>query len=412
MKKLILGTDVNYASTAGGAEYTALTPNQLGPGSVGIFAIDPATSKNVQVNVTNDSTLLTAGLDEVVIAVGTTAGGPVVSQPISITSTDLGVLVPGKAPVADVLHLQAVGYNGTSGSMNFPTFADKDAAEIKLIRNTHGINQRVDKDSFEVSNIKATDTDYEVCVAFLAAVAARDENTRFVTNRVKILSNGTGAVFATSATVTAVNGATSLTTSAAHGVGVGDWVGLGDPASGLLDLYQAITGTASTTLVLDRPYNGPSATIANADTLDMGATVPTELGLEFQGQEAGLTFDSSSGETAEDATHTTNAAGLIGAGSALWIAEEVRLHGAYMGYFDQIDCRRPAPDFNVTAGAAYDVYQFNTSPSYASKDEMNATFTTKYVVKVGFVDGGSNSNQATFEAIMEVLYGGVTLTPA
>ena len=393
MKKLIVGKDLNYASNSGGTASTATTPDALQAGSVGIYGIDPATSKSVLINAANDDDAFT----EYIVAVGTTVGGPVVSQPMVIATTSTS-FPKGSAFAADVTHKVAVGYNGTAGSMNFPTFADKDSAEVKLIRDTHGINQRVDKDSFEASNIKATDSDYEVVLAILASVTARDENVRFVNNNVLVLNNGTGAVFGNTSTCAVINGSTAATLTATHGVTTGTWISLYG------SLYQA-TLIATNDMTLDRPYTGITETIANVDTLDLGDTIPTELGLQFEAESAGLTFSSASGETLEDATHTTTAAGLVGHGSALHMVEQVRLHGAFMGYYDQIDRRRPAPDFNVAAGEDYDIYYLETQPVFASKDEMNASFTTKYQVQVAFVAGGSNDIQSVFQVVINTIHG-------
>jgi hypothetical protein len=393
MKKLIVGRDVKYARSAVDTASTAVTPDMLFPGSVGIYGIDPATSKSVLINAANDDDPFT----EYIVAVGTAAGGPVVSQPMVIATTSTG-FPKGSAVAADVTHKVAVGYNGTAGSFNWPTFADRDSAEIKLIRDTHGINQRVDKDSFEASNIRSTDSDYEVVLSLLAAVTNRDENVRFVNDNVLVLNNGSGSVFGNTATCTVTNGSTVAVLGATHGVTTGTWISLYG------SLYQAAL-IATNDMTLDRPYTGATEVIANTETLDLGDTIPTELGLQFEGQDPTLTFSSASGETAEDATHTTNAGGLVGVGSALYMTEQVRLHGASMGYYDQIDRRRPAPDFNVIAGGTYDVYYLETQPVFASKDEMDGSFSTKYQVQVAFVAGGGADNQTVFQTVINTIHG-------
>lgn len=82
-----------------------------------------------------------------------------------------------------------------------------------------------------------------------------------------------GTPFTNSCTVSAVNGATSLTTSAAHGVSVGDRVRVAIGAH----FYVAQSGTTGTTLVLDRAYEGPTATVPNNETVDLGTTGKTYL---------------------------------------------------------------------------------------------------------------------------------------
>ena len=326
MKKLIVGKDVNYAATGGGAANGATTPDLLDAGSVGIYAIDPATSKSVLVTTANDSTLLAAGLDEYVIAVGTQEGGPVVSQPISIAATGTG-FPKSAAAAADTPHAVAVGYNGTSGSLNLPTLVDRDYAGVTLSNVTNGLNQKVDKDSFEASNLRATDGDYEVAFGIVESWNARSADVKFTTSA-NLLSNATGAAFANVATATVTSGSSTVTTSAAHGVGVGDYVVLGGGT------YQAVTGTTGSTLVLDRPYVGVSETIANGSTVDAGATAPTEAGVSFTSTEPGLVFAVAVQGVAEDADITVLTSGAIGHGSEAFMKENVRVHGAYMGYYD------------------------------------------------------------------------------
>lgn len=75
-----------------------------------------------------------------------------------------------------------------------------------------------------------------------------------------------GSPFANSATVSAVNGSSTLSTSANHGVSVGDRIRIAIGAH----FYVAQSGTTGTTLVLDRNYEGPTATVPNNQTVDLG----------------------------------------------------------------------------------------------------------------------------------------------
>lgn len=65
-------------------------------------------------------------------------------------------------------------------------------------------------------------------------------------------------VFDNSATLSAVNGASSMTTSANHGVNVDDWVRIDGW------WYRAITGTTGSTLVIEGTYLGSTTTVANS----------------------------------------------------------------------------------------------------------------------------------------------------
>jgi hypothetical protein len=85
--------------------------------------------------------------------------------------------------------------------------------------------------------------------------------------------------------------------------------------------------------------------------------------------------------------------------------EVVRTHGAFTGYYDQLDRRRPAPDFNGAPAGNYDIYYLETQPEFASKDEMNGKFSTKYQVQVAFVAGGSEDNQSVFQTVINTIHG-------
>ena len=73
-----------------------------------------------------------------------------------------------------------------------------------------------------------------------------------------------GAVFSNAATASVTNGSATVTTSAAHGVAVGDIVLL--IKDSIHRTYLAQTGTTGTTIILDRGYEGTSGTVTNTNT--------------------------------------------------------------------------------------------------------------------------------------------------
>lgn len=76
--------------------------------------------------------------------------------------------------------------------------------------------------------------------------------------------SGNGVAFTNSATATVTGGVATVTTSAAHGVAVGETVVL--TQSSIQRTYKAQTGTTGTTLILDRPWEGTNGTIPNSGT--------------------------------------------------------------------------------------------------------------------------------------------------
>jgi hypothetical protein len=75
--------------------------------------------------------------------------------------------------------------------------------------------------------------------------------------------SGAGVAFTNSTTASVTAGSTTVNTSANHGVSVGDIVVLTQTVS---RTYQAQSGTTGTTLILDRGWEGTTATLTNANT--------------------------------------------------------------------------------------------------------------------------------------------------
>ena len=330
MKRYFVTKAENYgAITAGGAKELATTPDTLAPGSIGVFAIVASTNKLTFVTeAAADSALYVDG--EVVIALGTTTGGPVVSQPLGASSI-LSGFPSATAPVASTSQVSTVGYNGTAGSLATPTIVDGDWAEIKLIRADNGITQSQDKQTYEVSNMAAGATDYTIAQGFVARAKSLGADNRMTNAYVKITDDlGAGTAF-TSGDLAAVNGATTLTHGAAHGVGVADYVRLDG------DYYQAITGTVSATLVLDRAYEGPTQTILNAACLDLSSSAAGDVGVEFTAKDPTIVFKVAVSGVLEDATITQVTGGLVGAGDGQYdVIPKENLGRAYLGFNDQI----------------------------------------------------------------------------
>lgn len=394
MRRFFVTKEVPYADF-GGANL-AVTPDLLSDGSVGVYVIDD----------TNKLVLSTAGTEtgvtEYVIAMGTAVGGPIVSPPIKIADTAAG-FPKGIAPGVSTVQSSFVGYNGTSGDLNTPTIADGDWAEVKLVRTTYGINQQLDKDSFEVSNLTAGASDYDVAVGIVDSVAERDPNLTFIESRAKVNSSTAGTAY--SQNVTFTEGSTAVViASTGHVTTVGDYLRYDG------DTYLVTAVADVNNITIDRPYTGATETATAANVLDLG-TDPGSIGIEFIAESPEVTFSVAVSGVLEDATVSTPTPSFVAGGSYLAVKKEEDLARAFLGYHDQIDRRRPAPQTNAALGATYDIYRVKALNKRAAAHEMDATFETEVRAAVCFQDGGSNG-QATFEAVLEALYGGITLTPA
>lgn len=412
-RKVFVYKDVNYgASKTSATQSTALTPDQLADGSVGIYGIHEAGSTNV-----NKMVLITDGGSEaagsvpmatfvgkeVIIAMGTSAGVQL-SNPIQLQPVGLRRAYGSKyvAPVRGVLR---IGYNGTAAtSLNLPaTILRGDDFDISLFNRNYFVaggrepGQKVD---LSVATT-LSQTAYSILSAWIAKVNLRTDNVLIDKTLIKILHNGTGAVFATSATVAAVNGATTLTTSAAHGVTAGDLVSLGG------DLYVSVTGTTSTTLILDRPYQGATATIANANTLDITAA-PTAWGLELVDNADYMNIEAAAAGIAQDATILRYTKAIPGTGAyaevLAWEKEALPKKGTEA----LTDATVPHDAYRAVSGTNYDWYIFAVQNLDFARGDQGSVFKIVNYLTVAFPTGvadTANKNQSDFEDILTQLFG-------
>lgn len=415
-KVLICGLDVNYGASKGSAtQNTATNPADLANGAIGIYGVHEAGSTNLnKLVLIIDGGAEAAGVvpaasfsgKEVFIAVGKPSGPPDVSQPIQL-ATGLKAAKGAKysAPVKGEIR---VGYNGTSGSLNLPTVtrgADFTLTVINRNYKVAGFRQPFQRVQLSVQANADAETAYSLLKRWVAAVNERTDEIFINKDLLKILHNGTGSSIDNAATVAGVKGATSLTTSAAHSVGVGDWVSLNG------DLYQAVTGTASTTLVLDRPFQQATGTIANANALDLGATVPTQLGLALVDRTDFLNLSvATQGDLADNATVTQQTVATIGSGGANALVVELEKEAlGKKGSEDQITSyMKKDKIYSEILGVNFDLYFLEVQNSSQAKGDQGAVFNLKSHITIAFLQGvadTTNKNQSDFEDVMTSLFG-------
>lgn len=397
MKRFFVNATAAYAD-AGSGTGTALTPDMLSPGSIGIYGFN---NNKIKLSTTGADL---AGATEVIIAMGTANGGPVVSQPLPKSA------VTGSAATAGTTTAQKtyIGFNGTTGSLNLPTIVDGDWGEVKIVRTTHGVNQRIDKDSFEVSNLTAGTGPYDVINGIALAILARSKDLTFL-NHSLVVTNATlasGSVFSNTATAAVTNGSVSVTTSAAHGVTVGNYVSF--TTNNGTAVYKVVAVPTTTTLTLDKPYAGSTnSAIANAATYKT-ATAPTNGGLAVVSESPLISFKVAVSGVLEDAVIDYSVPSVIGSGDGLYaVLPEEKAGQAYTGYHDKLDTRVKTPGLFTVTSKKYNVFRLAASPSYASKDEMSGKFNTKYEVGVAFdYNGGSDIDaQTKFETVVNAFFG-------
>lgn len=413
-RKVFPAKDLNYAaSKTSTTQNTATNPADLRDGAIGIYGIHRAGSTNLnKIALITDGGSESAGIvpmatfvgDQIFIAMGVGTGPSQLSNPIDKP----GGIKSCKAKVytAPVLGVWRVGYNGTSGSLNLPsTILRGDDFSISVTERNYKVSGNREsflKKQYSVAAQANGETALSLVERWIAAVNLRpDDDVLFDKTKIKIVDNGTGSAFANTATVAAVNGATSLTTSAAHGVGVGDAVRLNG------DFYVAVTGSASTTLVLDRPFQGPTGTIANANTLDLGvASTVTELGIELVDKKAGQNLFVGVDGILSNAARKQHVAPLIGAGTEAQVKAAEYEALPKKGSTDLITSYMPHD--SLRASGTYDQYIFEVKNSNHPNGDPGSVFKVINYLTVAFPSGvadTTNFAQSDFEDILISLFG-------
>ena len=411
-RKVYVYKDVNYAAskTSATAE-TALDPSILADGSIAIYGIHEtgSTNLNKMVLITDGGSEATGKVPaasfvgkEVFIALGTSAGIQM-SNPIQLTAGLRRAY--GSKYVAPVRGVLRVGYNGTAGtSLNLPaTILRGDDFAIAVHNRNYFVSGGREPGQTTRLSVATTlsQTTYSILSAWIAKVNTRTDNVLIDKTLIKILHNGTGAVFTNTATVAAVNGATSLTTSAAHGVTAGDLVSLGG------DLYVTVTGTTGSTLVLDRPYQGATATIASAATLDITAA-PTQWGLELVDNADFMNIEVSTDGIAMDATKLRYTLPVPGTGSYVEVLEAEKEALPKKGTEALTDATVPHDTYKAVSTSTYDYYNIEVRNQNQPNGDQGAVFKVINYIKLYFVAGVADTtgkNQSDFEDAMTSLFG-------
>ena len=417
--KITLARDEKYArSISTDTTNEAVTPDLLAEGSIGIYGIHEAGSTNLdKLVLITDGGSESAGKipaanfvgKEVLLYYGTGKDRKNIDQiqkSSPIPRAGFGrVAITSNAYSAPIRKEVTVGYNGDATStLNYPSTGVERGDEISvlIIERTFavsGFREPYSKQRFSAS-LAQNDDEYTALTKLIAVFVDRDIDMRAV-DVPKITDNGSGAVFALSATLTAVNGATTMTTSAAHSVGVNDYVRIDG------DYYQALTGTTGTTLVIDRPYSGITETVANANLLDLGSTASTQFGLGFISKNDYTDFVTAVQGLIEDATQKTTVNGDRGSGSFSHIRDLETFARAYKGSHDAITSYMEIDRFRADGSITYDLYTFRTHGNQQPEGSVSKVHNIEETLYVAFpstVADTGGENQSDFEDIINVLF--------
>lgn len=404
MKHLLVAKDVNYAASKTSATTeTALSPETLANGAIGIYGIDDTAANDnagrltlITVNTTAAGKIADSAYKgkSLYLAVGT-ADGCFISNPVQVDNISS---VRGKAYVAPVKQVSYIGYDSTtsSGSLSLDQFLDKDEGSIGIVV-TNLTTQQFPNQTFSTGRIYANSTPIEI----LNGVAARAKANQNSVITVGIVSNGAQTDLDNTASVT---NDSVVVNSTAHGLSVGDIINV----SG--ETYSVALVPTVNQFHLDRPYHG--ATDAALAVTEIGELADvTEYGFKLTAKNIGDYFETSANGIFERATHSTPTPTQLGSGSGPQIVAMEKNRSAYLGYHDRLDTRVKAPVIQTDVSLNYDLYFIVANNEVKNRAMMGYKNNVELNIALAFPTGGSNSNQSSFEGIIPVLHADAVIIP-
>lgn len=224
------------------------------------------------------------------------------------------------AYVAPVIQEWAIGYNGTSGSLNLAAFAVNQEFVVSA-RDLTPNNQPFPVMEGRAIIKTATPSTYAILAEIangLVGVYDYENSGEEPFARVDILSDEAGTVGATVANYTLRNGSAVVPVSAdvTGQVLVGGLIAFNDGVTSGNSWYKVVAATASQ-ITLDRPWSGADQVLANtAIFVETLATVNAgELGLRLRGATEVTNFTVGVSEDMAAADITENVAWKLGSGA-------------------------------------------------------------------------------------------------
>lgn len=405
--------DTNYgASTTNTATNSALSPNDLADGAIGIYGIDPV------LNAGNLSLIINAGPssgrlvnkadfkgDRLQIYQGTPSGVAVEVSNVIDVSDNGRLSITSQAYIAGTKGVYHVGYNGISGSLNLPTIISRGDEAIVRVNDLSVVQGRTTLDTSYSGTAQVDNaTGYQILTNMLTSIYSPSRTSQRSVDA-DIVSNVTaGAAFASLATANVINGSTAVVTSAPHGVSANDYIALRH--NGAFHTYQA-TAVTPITITLDRPYRGVTALLENVDTRNHGATAPTEVGMRFVDRN----FDSSIQYSqlgiiiSATTTRTTNSVSSSGRGEN--VREQEEFIRSSRGQLDNIISYKPQPPIYAVASSSYDIYSIRSGVQLQNSDFTGSAGTANNLLDLAFLStvvDRPGVNQSDFEDIMTTFF--------
>lgn len=462
MKQAFIGKLVKYASSkTSTTTETALTPEQLAAGAMGVYGVRAADNKSyllspaTATNLANGIILITD-----FIGTGTNSGSKVqIAMGVAVPTTlEQGQYYPGyvvtssfdfrlatsttktKENEIPLKNWWIVGYDNitTTGSLNLPTLANGDTALLG-IRTRKITSPEENVYEYDLA-INASMSAYDVVGGLAAKLSTDPKNVVYGD---VVASTGTElAPVQVTGSYTFTKGSPIIVnpTASASTIVVGDWLRImnNQPTAPVLGptngaavntisaamtvansvLYKVIgVGTTGQTITLDRPYSGETQTITvanfNARVLRV-TTLGTSLGLRIMGAQYNYRVYPYLGRDTDiqNATLVEKRGPSSGSGTYFMTSELEKLYSPYSGQLNKMDpvltYNKPFPIYADPTCDTYDFYFSTVTTRVENNNIAQPAFTNGLPFEFATAFPTSNSAADDNQNAYDVIIGNLT----
>jgi hypothetical protein len=263
VNKVLIGDGVNSAA------FTSLKVTNGPTIAAGDLVLVKADGTVVE---TNAAAAALSKHDPVYIAMGTATGLSIQSGPIVPKNV---TAFKGKAYSAPAEQITYIGYNTSTGAITVSNSTEY-VLNITIKDEMRVMSHRPSAKKYNFVT-DSTATVIELCNGLLRQ-SAKDAINNLV--KVEMVTDGSFTVLGGSSTLAVTKGSkTAIASSGSHGLVAGDLVRIGGTGASV-PVYQ-VENVATTTITLAVPYQGTSATVANANVGEMSSV--TAYGIKITG---------------------------------------------------------------------------------------------------------------------------------
>lgn len=430
MRQLLIGKSgaLNYASSKTSTTVnTALTPDTLADGAIGIYAmLNSGQLQYVLVTTSNVSTYI-GTTTHLVFAQGTTTGA-YVSEKVRISEVSR---VFGKENEVARPSVSFIGYDGVSGTTLLGTIGNTDTGIVEFQGKKSLVGVQEYGTTYDSGRLPLGATAYDVFSQLVPKINTDTDNAWALTD---VTANGTFGLITlggTTPTIILTKGSNVVTlggTTPTHDVAVGNFVSINNtpfigttpsitiannataPTTGATGIVYKVTAITTTSFTLDRVYTGETQTLsaANVTALWIGknASVSSQYGMRVIGSTPYEQLFLAAGGVLQYSSITYLSGAFPGSGTVMDITKLQFETQIGMGYMNTVDGNIKPPTSRVDATKVYDKYFIDSRYKTVSSFTSSTREADSYFTIVAFESGNNNTatrNQKDFDTIITTL---------